>query len=130
MILHVIDADGNNLYVTDLNAIDAATGQPRVVFVDPNAGKTYVHLYSDFFKVIRVTSEDGEEMEIPQYQVQGMVESIPNLGNQTAGHDAGKKSNRKRRIDRMGAHSEDSLELARPVVTAIPESDSDAEAPL
>ena len=114
MILHVIDADGNNLYVTDINAIDAATGQPRVVFVDPAAGKTYVHLYADFFKVIRVTGEDGEEIEIPQYQVQGIVDAVPSSG----GSDTSKRSPKRRKVERAGGQSE-SGELARPIVPHV-----------
>lgn len=105
MILHVIDPDGNSFYVTDINAIDAATGQPRVVFVDPAANKTFVHLYSEFFKVVRMTNEDGEEVEVPQYQVQGIVDSIPAGSGYSAngGSEASKKASRKKRMDRPGA---------------------------
>lgn len=119
MILHVVDIDGNNLYVTDLNAIDAATGQPRVVFVDPAAGKTYVHLYADFFKVVRITGEDGEEVEVPQYQVQGLVDAIPSAGGSGASAETGKRAPKRRRVERAGAQSDASTELARPVAPYV-----------
>jgi hypothetical protein len=115
VILHVVDTDGNQLYVTDLNAIDAATGQPRVVFVDPAAGKTYVHLYSDFFKVVRVTNEDGDEVEVPQYQVQGLVDAVPS----SHGQDPSKRAQKRRRMERGGAQAEPNQELARPVAPYV-----------
>lgn len=128
VILHVIDPDGNSFYVTDINAIDAATNQPRVVFVDPAAGRTFVHLYSDFFKVVRVTNEDGEEVEVPQYQVQGIVESIP-AGSGYASNsnsDASKKASRKKRNDRPGAETglDPATESMRGVIPVMRSSDT------
>ncbi len=128
MILHVIDPDGNSFYVTDINAIDASTGQPRVVFVDPAAGRTFVHLYSDFFKVVRITNDDGDEVEVPQYQVQGIVESIP-VGSgyvSNSASDASKKATRKKRNDRPGADTglDPATESMRGVVPVMRSSDT------
>jgi hypothetical protein len=107
MILHVVDTEGKSFYVTQMNAVDAATGQARVIFVDPAQGKTFVHLYADFFRVVTTVDEDGSEGEVPQYQVIGVVEEVPQSSVAVDGSD---RSSKKKKSDK--------LELkARPVRT-------------
>lgn len=91
MILHVVDTDGKSFYVTEMNAVDAATGQARVIFLDPAQGKTFVHLYSEFFRVVTTVDEEGNEAEVPQYQVVGVVDEVPAGTVQAEGTDRSPK---------------------------------------
>lgn len=99
MILHVVDTDGKSYYVTEMNAVDAATGQARVIFVDPAQGKTFVHLYAEFFRVVTTVDEEGNEAEVPQYQVVGVVDEVPANTAQSDGADRGPKKKKSEKVE-------------------------------